>query len=104
MIDSLQKQQQSHASKIADQKEQLRKLLDENRRMKESRTSYDRQIFELEGQLKRLNETEGLLSAEWQQSMQEMEEKVATMKNTVSATVEQLRENLKLLNQYKVKV
>jgi hypothetical protein len=33
-----------------------------------------------------------------------MEEKVTTMKNSVTLTIDQLRENLKLLNQYKVKV
>jgi hypothetical protein len=54
--------------------------------------------------LQRLNETEGLLTAEWTQSMQEMEEKVSTMKSSVVLTIDQLRENLKLLNQYKVKV
>lgn len=54
--------------------------------------------------MQRLNETEGLLTAEWTQSMQEMEEKVSTMKSSVVLTIDQLRENLKLLNQYKVKV
>jgi predicted RNase H-like nuclease (RuvC/YqgF family) len=69
VIARLQEQQQSHSTRITEQKDQLRKLLDENRRMKESKTTYDRQIFELEGQLKKLNETEGLLAAEWQTSM-----------------------------------
>ena len=40
------------------QKEELRKLQDENKRMKDSKDQYDRQIRDLEAQLIRLHETE----------------------------------------------
>lgn len=100
----MQQQQQEHAQKIAQQKDALRKVLDENRKMKIAKDQIDKQIRDLEGQVSRLHETETQLAAEWVRSMEEIEAKVAQMKGAMTITFEQLRENLKLLNQYKVKV
>jgi len=72
--------------------------------MKIAKDQIDKQIRDLEGQVSRLHETETQLAAEWVRSMEEIEAKVAQMKGAMTITFEQLRENLKLLNQYKVKV
>jgi predicted DNA-binding protein YlxM (UPF0122 family) len=52
----------------------------------------------------RLHETESQLTKDWATSMGEIEGKVQAMKKSVTVSVDQLRENLKLLNQYKVKL
>lgn len=68
------------------------------------RSQQDLALKELQLNLQRMLEAEQRLSGEWLEGVSEMEDKVLTMKESVSVTVNQLRENLRLIGQYKVRM
>ena len=49
-------------------------------------------------------ETEQKISSEWLAGVNTMEEKVLTMRESMTVTLQQLRENTRLIEQYKIRM
>ena len=61
-------------------------------------------MLELQMSLQQMMETEQKISSEWLAGVQMMEEKVLGMKESMTITLTQLRENTRQLEQYKVRM
>jgi len=49
-------------------------------------------------------ETEQKISQEWFNGVNTMEEKVLTMKESMTVTLQQMRENMRMIEQYKIRM
>lgn len=95
---------QEYAQKAVTFKEELRIILEENTQLKAKRAQQDRALEELQQQLQAMLQTEQKISSEWLNGVNTMEEKVLTMKESMTMTLQQLRENTRLMEQYKVRL
>ena len=64
----------------------------------------DRQLAELQRNLQIMLESEQKISGEWLDGVSAMEKKVLGMRETLSVTLNQLKESAKFLAKYKAKI
>lgn len=85
-------------------RDELKLLRERNRKLQAEKEQQDRQLAELQHNLQLMLESEQKISSEWLTGVSELEKKVLGMRETMSITLDQLRESTKLLAQYRVKM
>ena len=85
-------------------KDELRIITDQNRKLMGQKELQDRQLAELQRNLQIMLESEQKISGEWLDGVSLMEKKVLGMRETMSMTLDQLKESVKVLAEYKAKM
>lgn len=78
--------------------------MDENNQLNAKKLQQDKALSDLQHQLQVMLETEQKISQEWFNGVNTMEEKVLTMKESMTVTLQQMRENMRMIEQYKIRM
>ena len=96
------------SDEFKEKQDQIRKEIETlsaaSKRLLKQKTDQDRELAELESNLKRMLETEQRLSNDWLQGVSQMESRILGMKETIGASVEQLREASREVGSYRVRL